>query len=155
MFRFLQVLTLFLPMYALGAAKVGDRSKGSKHTVENTEEATPILWRDPTDLESRDLFFGPGGKEHAPRGRMFVFIKEDLDGTNPKFVVRDDDRVKWKIKLGAEAKPETAASRLVWAVGYFTDEDYYMPDARVAELPQHLHRGKQFISADGSMSGVR
>src|SRR5712692_2213541 len=89
MFRFLQVLTLFLPMYALGAAKVGDRSKGSKHTVENTEEATPILWRDPTDLESRDLFFGPGGKEHAPRGRMFVFIKEDLDGTNPKFFVRE------------------------------------------------------------------
>ena len=153
MFRAFQALTLLLPMYGLMAAKVGDGSKGSRHTVENTE-GTPILWREP-NIESRDLFFGSGGKEHAPHSRTFVFIKEDLDGTNPKFLVRDDDGVKWKIKLGAEAKPETAASRLVWAVGYFTDEDYYMPDVRVTELPEHLHRGKQFISADGLVRGVR
>ena len=155
MFRVFQVLTLLLPICGLVSAKVGDGSKASRHTVENTERATPILWREPTDIESRDLFFGPGGREHAPRGRTFVFIKEDLDGSNPKFLVRDRDGIKWKIKLGAEAKPETAASRLVWAVGYFTDEDYYMPDVHVAELPEHLHRGKEFISADGSMRGVR
>jgi hypothetical protein len=142
-------------MRDLVSAKDPDGSKRSGHTVENTERATPVLWREPADIESRDLFFGPGGREHAPRGRTFIFIKEDLAGTNPKFLVRDDDGVQWKIKLGAEAKPETAASRLVWAVGYLTDEDYYMPDVRIEGLPEHLHRGKQFISADGSVRGVR
>src|SRR5665213_348897 len=77
------------------------------------------LWVAPANIGSRDLFFGPGGQQDAPHGTTFKFEKEDLDGTNPKFVVRDQDGVKWKIKLGEEARPETAASRLVWAVGYF------------------------------------
>ena len=53
-----------------------------------------------------------------------TFVDEDLKGSNPKFVVRDAAGVKWKIKLGTEARPETAATRLVWAVGYSADEDY-------------------------------
>lgn len=43
---------------------------------------------------------------------MYTFIREDLKRTNPKFVVRDENGVEWKVKLGPEAKPETAASRL-------------------------------------------
>ena len=35
---------------------------------------------------------------------------------NPKFNVVDEDGVKWGVKFGNEAKPETAATRLVWAV---------------------------------------
>ena len=75
------------------------------------------LWQDPTDLPSRDLFYGPGGKEHEPKG-PFTFVKEDLDGTNPKFVVKAGDGTKWKVKMGVEAKPDPAASSLLWAVGY-------------------------------------
>ena len=26
-----------------------------------------VMWRDPTDLNSRNLFYGPGGKEHEPQ----------------------------------------------------------------------------------------
>jgi hypothetical protein len=63
--------------------------------------------------------------------------------------------VKWKIKLGAEAKPEVAASRLVWAAGYFTAEDYYLPELKVTGMPARLHRGKQFIAADGTMRSAR
>jgi hypothetical protein len=62
------------------------------------------------------LFYGSGGKDLEPRG-PFTFVKEDLDGSNPKFVATAENGVKWKVKLGAEARPETAASRLVWAVG--------------------------------------
>jgi hypothetical protein len=47
---------------------------------------------------------GPG---HVPRG-TFTFVKVDLKGTSPK---KDQNEVKWKIKLGAEARPETVASR--------------------------------------------
>jgi hypothetical protein len=117
--------------------------------------ARATIWAEPTDIASRDLFYGPGGKEDAPRGTTFTFEKEDLDGTNPKFVVRDRDGVKWKIKLGEEARPETVASRLVWAVGYFTDEDYFLSDLRVEQMPAHLHRGGKLVAPDGSMHSAR
>src|SRR5581483_10113120 len=113
-----------------------------------------ILWRDPGGIVSRNLFYGPGGKECQPRP-PFRFVKEDLDGTNPKFVIRDRDGVTWKVKLGPEARPETAASRLVWAAGYFADEDYFLPELRVRDMPHQLHRGQNFIAPDGSLSYAR
>ena len=112
------------------------------------------MWVDPTDISSRDLFYGPGGEKDAPRG-TFTFEKEDLNGTNPKFDVRDQDGVKWKVKLGEEARPETVASRFVWSVGYFADEDYFLPDFKVEGMPAHLHRGGNLIAPDGSMHNVR
>src|SRR5215471_1746071 len=113
-----------------------------------------VLWRDSVDLESRDLFYGPGGKDHAPP-TTFIFEKEDLEGSNPKYVVRDKDQVKWKIKLGQEAQPETVASRLVWAVGYEANEDYFLPALRVEGLPAHLHRGRKLVGPDGTMQNAR
>jgi hypothetical protein len=114
------------------------------------------LWREPSDITSRNLIYGAGGKEHAPNGKgTFTFEKEDLDGSNPKFVVRDADGTKWKVKLGVEAKPETAASRLIWAVGYSTNEDYFVPKLIVDGLPDHLKRGEDMKQADGSFLNVR
>src|SRR5262245_9645629 len=84
------------------------------------------LWVEPVGLASWDLFYGPGGQERAPRHKEFEFIKEDTDGTTPKYFVRDADGVRWKMKLGEEARPETAASRLVWAAGYQTNDEYLL-----------------------------
>ncbi len=118
------------------------------------ESASAVLWREPANIRSRNLFYGPGGKKHEPPVN-FTFIKEDLDGTNPKFVVRDDQGVKWKLKLGAEAQPETVASRLTWAVGYFANEDYFLRDVQVREFPAHVHRGQKMIGPGGAMHNVR
>jgi hypothetical protein len=74
-----------------------------------------VIWREPTDIASRDLFYGPGSKDRLPKGKL-KFIKENKKGVNPKFDVVDEDGVKWGVKFGNEAKPETAATRLVWAV---------------------------------------
>ena len=41
-------------------------------------------------------------------------VSQEIDA----LVVRDAKGVKWSVKLGIEARPEVAASRLVWAVGY-------------------------------------
>ena len=101
---------------------------------EITQPVLTELWRQPKDIRSENLFYGPGGKAHEPHG-PFTFVKEDLNGTNPKYDVRDQDGVKWKIKLGAEARPETVATRFVWAVGYHADEDYFLPEVRVMGLP--------------------
>jgi hypothetical protein len=121
---------------------------------EITQPVLTELWREPKDISSENLFYGPGGREHQPHA-PFTYLKEDLDGTNPKYDVRDQDGVKWKIKLGAEARPETVASRLVWAMGYHADEDYFLPEVRVADLPARLHRGKNQIGPGGLMRNVR
>ena len=115
---------------------------------------TSALWNDPDGISSRNLFYGSGGEEDEPHG-PYTFVKEDLDGSNPKFDIRDRNQVGLKVKLGIEARPETVASRLVWAVGYFTNEDYFLPELSVDNMPAHLHRGQQFIDPDGSMHNVR
>lgn len=112
------------------------------------------MWQDPEDIASRNLYYGPGGKQHHPHGQ-FKFLKEDLDGSNPKFSVVDGDGVKWKIKLGIEARPETVATRLVWAAGYAADEDYFVEQLRPADMPVRLHRGQAFVAEDGSLHDVR
>jgi hypothetical protein len=110
------------------------------------------LWRQP-DIPSENLFYGVGGADHVPHG-PFTFVKEDMEGTNPKFDVRDVDGVKWKVKMGAEAQPETAASRFVWAVGYHADEDYFVPELQVMGL-KHLKRGQDRVEHGGIVRNVR
>ena len=128
-------------------------AKAGKSGLKGTAKNAAVLWRDPGDIASRDLFYGPGGKAHAPQG-TFTFEKEDMDGTNPKFDVVDQNGVRWRVKMGVEAKPETTASRLVWAAGYFTNEDYFMPVMHVQGM-KHLRRGGSLVSADGTVHNVR
>jgi hypothetical protein len=82
-------------------------------------------------------------------------VKEDTAGTNPKYIVTDMNGVKWKIKLGEEAHPETAASRFVWAAGYFADDDYFLPDLKVDGVPLALKRGASQVEPDGLMHDAR
>ena len=117
--------------------------------AEGKQEA--ILWREPGDIATRNLLYGSGGAEHQPRGKM-VFVDEDHAGTNPKFHVRDSEGTKWTVKMGVEARPETAAAHLLWAVGYYTDEDYFVPSLIVEGLPAHLQRGQNLIGRNGAIS---
>lgn len=99
--------------------------------------------------------YGAGGREDAPNPTgKFVFIKEDLHGTNPKFDVRDERGRIWRVKVGPESRPETAATRLLWAAGYYVDEDYFVPSLKIENLPK-LRRGRHFVSRDGVVRGAR
>jgi hypothetical protein len=115
--------------------------------------APAVLWREPGDIASRNLFYGPGGERHVPHG-PFTFEQEDMAGTNPKFDVVSEEGVKWRVKMGPEARPETAASRLLWAVGYFANEDYFMPVLHVEKM-QHLRRGRNLVMAGDNVYNVR
>lgn len=86
-----------------------------------------VLWQEPRDLESRDLFYGSGGREGAPdpNGR-YKFIRRSASGTSEKIIVEDDKGRRWTVKFGPEARPETSASRIVWAVGYHVDQNYFV-----------------------------
>src|SRR6266699_2305831 len=47
-----------------------------------------ILWTDPGDIRSKNLFYGPGGQEDQPKLPV-TFVEEDANGHSPKFDVRD------------------------------------------------------------------
>ena len=124
------------------------------HTLAE-EPGDAILWREPGDIASRNLLYGSGGKQDEPHGTM-VYTDEDHAGTNPKFYVRDRESTKWTAKMGIEAKPETAAAHLLWAVGYFTDEDYFVSGLAVEGMPAHLQRGgDNLVGPNGMVENVR
>jgi len=136
--------------FSSGAAQ---NKKDAREKRTNAADLSAALWREPADIAARNLFYGPGGEQGQPKG-IFTFDGEDLNGSNPKFYVKDERGQRWTVKLGAEARPETAATRLLWAVGYFTDADYYLPALRVENM-KGLSRGQEFVSADGTVRGAR
>lgn len=147
--RAITLLGLLLMFSLLSGIPTAAKAKKEKPKVGSV---TAVLWREPDDIATRNLFYGPGGKEHEPQG-PFVYEKENLNGVNPKFEIRDSAGVKWGVKLGDEARPEVAAGRLVWAVGYFADEYYYLPEISFTQSPA-LHRGMRMIK-NGKVLGVR
>ncbi len=146
------VLCLLLAFGAILPSQLPAQSHNDSKAPAISERA--LLWSDPRDVRSRDLFYGPGGKEHAPRLPV-KFVDEDREGGNPKFDVVDDAGKKWRAKLGLEAQPEVVSARLLWAVGYVANENYFVPDLVVGDLPAHLHRGQEFVHSGGHVSNVR
>ena len=112
-----------------------------------------VLWRDPGNIQMRNLLQGPGAEELAP-APPFKFIKEGKKGESPKFDVEDARNVVWTVKLGEEAQAETVATRLVWAVGYFAEESYYFDEVQIENLPK-LKRGREFVLSEGVVTGAR
>jgi hypothetical protein len=103
-----------------------DKDDNQSPTVSDRETRN-VMWTEPTDIESRDLFYGPEGQAGAPDPNgKFTFEKRDTGGTSEKIHVTDDKGRKWNVKFGPEAKPETAASRIAWAVGYHVDQNYFV-----------------------------
>ena len=64
-----------------------------------------------------------------------TFVKEETGGYSKKFRVRDGAGRVWVAKLGKEAQAETAAVRLVWAVGYMTEVNYLAPCVVIEGAP--------------------
>lgn len=85
-----------------------------------------VLW-EPVEIETLDLFAGPGGTAMQPDLSKIEFIEEEKDGHNKKYRIKDGAGKTWVAKLGREAKPETAAVRLVWALGYKSEVNYLVP----------------------------
>ncbi|HJQ26258.1 MAG TPA: hypothetical protein VKA60_20260 [Blastocatellia bacterium] len=113
-------------------------TKGEKKAKKNKDDADQsptvsdrelhnVLWTEPANIESLDLFNGPGGADGAPDPQgKFTFEERVTSGTSEKIHVTDDKGRKWTVKFGPEARPETAATRIVWAAGYHVDQDYFV-----------------------------
>jgi hypothetical protein len=120
-FSRLAVLSLsFLFVFSAGDAN-------AKTKKQNVPRGTPVLWRAPLDIRTRNVFLGPGGARMKPDLRRVKFLKEETGGYSKKFRIRDAAGHEWVAKVGKEAQAETAAARLVWAAGYETEVNYLVP----------------------------
>jgi len=106
-----------------------DTAKQKKKQIPT--DATPILWQEPTDITSRDLYFGPGGEAMKPDTSKVTFIEEKTGGYSKKYRVRDGSGREWIAKLSKESQSETAATRIVWAVGYNAEICYLVPQVTI------------------------
>ena len=56
----------------------------------------------------------------------FTFVAADQSGYSAGYDVRDANGLEWSVKLGPEAQPEVAVSRILWALGYHQPPTYYL-----------------------------
>ncbi|HKP70920.1 MAG TPA: hypothetical protein VJV05_16645 [Pyrinomonadaceae bacterium] len=129
-------------------------------------EAPVVLWEQPTDIRSRDLYYGPGGRALVPDLKYAAVLGRQLGGNNLKYRLRDRHGNEWVAKIADESKPETAAVRLLWAVGYKTEVNYLMPElqlgserpfsnVRLEARPKGVKRGDRWMWADNPFLGTK
>ena len=111
------------------------------------------IWREPTEQETSDLRFGPGGAEGVPVP-PFQFVEEHFNGSQPCAAVRDGKGRLWRVKWGHEVKPEAFAVRFAWALGYFAEVTHYVERGRI-EGAVNLRRAQHCIGEDGTFEDAR
>lgn len=143
------ISSLLVLAFAFTAFAQVDKEKKSK---KKTPTGTAVLWREPVDLESRNLLLGAGGERMKPDLRRITFIEKKSGGYSTKYRVKDASGNEWVAKLGKEAQPDTASNRLVWAVGYESEIAYLVPkltiegkgtfeNVRLEARPKNIDRG--------------
>ena len=120
-----------------GDRQTKEKPEDNDQPLKADQVHNPVLWTDPGNIAARDLFYGQGGEKHQPKP-PFTFLREDMHGSNPKFDARDADRQKVaKSNLRKKRGLEVWLRGLLWAVGYFANDDYVLPQATVQGLKMH------------------
>ena len=83
----------------------------------------------------------------------FRFEKEESGGTAPKVIVKDSSDRRWIVKFGAEGQPETFASRVVHAAGFYSEPAFYVTNGSI-EGVTNPGRASAHLK-DGKFSGAR
>ena len=123
----LMVLMLALPF----AVAAQDKEKDKADKEKKVYNGPPVMWREPTDISSRNLLLGAGGEEMKPDISKITYIEDKTGGYSKKYRVRDAKGNEWIAKIGKEAQPDTAANRLLWALGYETEIAYLIPKLKI------------------------
>jgi len=125
---------LFILLSLTSYSATAQDRKGKKKSTVPTGKA--VLW-EPVDTPSLDLFSGPGGVAMRPDLRRVEFIEEEKSGHNKKYRIRDAAGREWVAKLGSEARPETAAVRVLYGLGYKTEINYLAPTLTIPGKGTH------------------
>ena len=161
--RKLRALILLVLIFSLTSFDTGVANAKKKKKEALT--GTPVLWQQPDDITSRDLFLGPGGKAMRPDLRRITFIKEEKGGYSKKYRIRDGSGHEWVAKVGKEAQSETSAVRLLWGMGYVTEVNYLVPritipgkgtftNVRLEARPENWKRGGEWQWKQNPFTGT-
>lgn len=154
--KFLTLL-LLVSVAAVAAAQDGDKKAG--------KTGVPVMW-EPIAISEVDLKAGPGGEEMRPDLSSITFIEEQTGGFSKKYRIKDGAGKVWVAKIGDEAQSETAAVRLVHALGYKTEINYLVPsltigdkgtftNVRLEARPEDVKRGDTWSWKDNVFKGTR
>lgn len=147
----LVISLIILSVSSAFAQKKPDKSDQKDKQI--PPNARRVLWNEPGDISSRDLFLGPGGAAMKPDLSRVTFVKVETGGFSTKYRVKDGAGRTWVVKVGQEARPETAAVRLAWAVGYVTEVNYLYPCVTIVGAPKP-HK-KEYECANNGHANVR
>ena len=121
--------------------------------VQNTPPKPGLsMWVEPTDLATRDVFYGPWGRELAPDPNdVYDLVEMKHSGVNLGMTVKDSKGREWSVKqpypgnLDSEAPVEVAVSRLLSAVGYRQPPVYYLRAFTLKDdFGRHVEVGGRF-----------
>jgi len=120
-YRPINKLVLFVIFISVAVGALGQKKDDKAEMT-----GTPVMW-EKVDTSSLDLYAGPGGDALKPDLSSITFISEEKGGHSQKFKIKDGAGHTWVAKIGDEAQSETAAVRLVWALGYKSEINYLVP----------------------------
>lgn len=157
--KLLKTLSLFV-IFTFSLTIVSAQIK-TKKTI---PDGKPVMW-EKVNIGQKDLFYGPGGTAMQPDLSRVTFIKEEKGGHNKKYRIKDGAGRVWVAKLGREARPETAAVRLMWALGFKTEIVYLVPtlsipgkgtfqNVRLEARPENIERLGNWSWKDNPFMGT-
>ena len=147
-----KILTLLLVSSTVSVGWASGGPGGPRPPIP-TGSGVPVLWRDPGPIAHLDLYWGPGDPSRTPQG-PFIFLQEESNGSNPKISVRDARGVIWDVKFDEEVHSEIAANRIVWALGYLVEEQYFVRQGTVSGV-HGLARAAAFVGQTGAFRDAR
>ena len=127
MFRFKSLLRPIAPALLITLSVCAASAQRAKHHRTHADNnGRAVLWHK-VDIARQDTYLGPGGTAMQPDLSHIEYIEQDKTGHSLKYKIRDGSGRIWIAKIGIEAQPETAAVRLLSALGYYTDVNYLVP----------------------------
>ena len=140
-------------------------TSGSWAANAQNRSSDDVMWT-PVDVSRRNLLLGPGGASMRPNVRRVSLIRKETGGNNLKYRIRDASGRTWVAKIADESQAETAAVRLLWAVGYRTEINYLVPrmtipgagtfrNVRLEARPANINRGDRWGWKNNPFAGTR
>ena len=134
---------------------------GAKRPSVQPSPAAPgaVLWQQPADLPTRDVYYGPWGSRRAPDPKAFyTLVERKHSGVNLGMTVVDPQGREWSVKqpypsgLDDEGPVEVTLSRVLSAVGYQQPPVYYLPSFTLKDdWGVHTETGGRFRLKEESL----
>lgn len=155
--NFIKTAVIFF-LVALAAVSVFSQKQEEMTNVKK------LMWEQ-VDIGGRDLYWGPGGQQMQPDLKTSQFLGRQDGGNNLKYRLKDAAGREWVVKIADESQPETAATRLLWAIGYKTEINYLVPklaiqtvgnykNVRFEARPDSIKRLDKWIWTDNPFVGT-